>query len=208
MHQSMDPKVLNSDPKLPPYSLRRSLTFDTKLGVNDFPGADDLTDHLCDLRHRYPGRLIQRGTSVSARLMMKWGHPRNQKCVLMLNVGKKRSEKLSITYFGLMGHEIAVLKSTMESTPDLAAGYELREPNQAGTCDIVVVNQDSQLAISWWKNNRKRNPSAVPMFVTNSRQTPDNSAYCKRPFSPSFLQAAFQDFIKKNQPLTQQSSQS
>ena len=124
----------------------------------------------------------------------------------MLNVGKKRSEKLSITYFGLMGHEIAVLKSMMESTPDLAADYELREPNQASTCDIVVVNQDSQLAISWWKNNKKRNPSAVPMFLTNSRQTPDDSAYCKRPFSPSFLHAAFQDFVSKNRPLAQQPS--
>jgi len=139
---------------------------------------------------------------------MKWGHPHNQKFILMLNVGKKRSEKLSITYFGLMGHEIAVLKSMMESTPDLAADYELREPNQASTCDIVVVNQDSQLAISWWKNNKKRNPSAVPMYVTNSKQTPDDGAYCKRPFSPSFLQAAIQNFVSKHRKLTQQSSQS
>ena len=126
----------------------------------------------------------------------------------MLKVGKNRSEKLGITCFGLMGHEIAVLKSTMESIPDLAADYELLEPNQAGTCDIVVVNQDSQLATSWWKNFKKRNPSAVPMFVTNSKQTPDDSAYCKRPFSPSFLQAAFQDLVSKNRLLAQQSSQS
>ena len=126
----------------------------------------------------------------------------------MLKVGKKRSEKLGITYFGLLGHEVAVIKSTMESTPDLAAGYELRDPNQAGTCDIVLVNQDSQLATSWWKNFKKRRPSAVPMFVTNSKQTPEDSAYCKRPFSPSFLQAAFQDLVSKNRPLAQQSSQS
>ena len=70
----------------------------------------------------------------------------------MLKVGKKRRERLGITYFGLMGHEIAVLKSTMESTPDLAADYELREPNEAGTCDIVVVNQDSQVATSVVEN--------------------------------------------------------
>jgi len=126
----------------------------------------------------------------------------------MIKFGKKCREKLGITHFGLMGHEIAVLKSTMESAPDLAADYELREPNQACTCDIVVVNQDSQLAISWWKNNQKRNPSAVPMYVTNSKQTSDDSAYCKRPFSPSFLQAAFQDLVSKNRPLAQQSSQS
>ena len=126
----------------------------------------------------------------------------------MLRAGKKRNEKLGISYFGLLGHEVAVIKSTMESSPDLAADYELRDPNQACTCDIVVVNQDSQLATSWWKNLKKRNPSAVPMFVTNSKQTPDDSAYCKRPFSPSFLHAAFQDLVSKNRPLAQHCSQS
>ena len=126
----------------------------------------------------------------------------------MIKSEKKCREKLVITYFGLMGHEIAVLKSTMESTPALTADYELREPNQAGTCDIVVVNQDSQLATSWWQNFKKRNPLAVPMFLTNSKPKPDDSAYCKRPFSPSFLQAAFQDLVSKNRPLAQQSSQS
>ena len=123
----------------------------------------------------------------------------------MIKFGKKCREKLGITYFGLLGHEVAVLKSTVENAPDLDADYELREPDQAGTCDIVVVNQDSQLAISWWKNNQKRNPSAVPMYVTNSKQTSDDSAYCKRPFSPSFLQAAVQDLVSKNRPLAQAS---
>jgi hypothetical protein len=126
----------------------------------------------------------------------------------MITFGKKCREKLGITYFGLLGHEVAVIKSTMESAPDLAADYELREPNHGGTCDIVVVNQDSQLATSWWENFKKRNPSAVPMFVTNSKQTTDNSAYCKRPFSPSFLHAAFQDLVSKNRQLAQHSSQS
>ncbi|NNF67123.1 MAG: hypothetical protein HKM98_06410 [Gammaproteobacteria bacterium] len=123
----------------------------------------------------------------------------------MLNFGKKRTEKLGITYFGLLAHEIAVIKSTMESTPDLAAKFELREPYQAAMCHIVVVNQDSELATSWWKHVKKRNLSAVPMFVTNSKQTPGDSAYCKRPFSPSFLQAAFQDLVSNNRPHAQQS---
>jgi len=118
----------------------------------------------------------------------------------MLKLGKKRREKLGITCFGLMDHEIAVLRSTVENAPELDADYELREPNQAGTCGIVIVNQDSQLATSWWKNFKKRHPSAVPMFVTNSRQAPDDSAYCKRPFSPSFVQAAFQDLVSRNSP--------
>lgn len=126
----------------------------------------------------------------------------------MLKLVKKRRPKLAITYFGLLGHEIAVLKSTMASTPDLAADYELREPNQAGTCDIVVVNKDSQLATSWWNDLKKRNPSAVALFLTNSKQSPDDSAYCKRPFSPSFLQAAFQDLVSKGRSPRQQSSQS
>ena len=126
----------------------------------------------------------------------------------MIKFRKKRCEKLGITHFGLLGHEIAVLKSTVESTPDLAADYELRDPDEAGTCDIVVVNQDSKLAKSWWKFFKKRNPSAVPMFLTNTKQTPDDSAYCKRPFSPSFLHAAFQDLVSKHGLLTQQSSQS
>ena len=119
----------------------------------------------------------------------------------MIRIRKKRRERLGITHFGLMGHEIAVLKSTMESTPYLAADYELREPNEAGTCDIVVVNQDSKLATSWWKYFKKRNPTAVPMFLTDSKQPPQDNAYCKRPFSPSFLQAAFQDLASKNRPL-------
>ena len=126
----------------------------------------------------------------------------------IMRIGKKRREKLGITYFGLLGHEIAVLKSTMESVPDLAAEYEVRDPNEATTCDIVLVNQDSQLAASWWKNLKKRKPSAVPMFLTNAKQTPDGDAYCKRPFSPSFLQAAFKDLVSKRRPGTQQSPQS
>ena len=126
----------------------------------------------------------------------------------MIGARKKRRYRLAITYFGLMGHEIAVLKSTMESVPDLAADYEVREPTEAGTCDIVVVNQDSQIATSWWKNLKKSNPSVVPMFLTNSRQPAGESAYCKRPFSPSFLQNTFRDFVSKNGPLAQSSSRS
>ena len=121
----------------------------------------------------------------------------------MIWIGKKRPEKVGITYFGLMGHEIAVLKSTMEATPDLDADYELREPSEAATCNIVVVNQDSQLATSWWKNLARRNPSAVPMFLTDSKSESDDSVYCKRPFSPSFIQAAFQDFVSKNETTQQ-----
>ena len=161
--------------------------------------AFDLTDYLCDLRHRIPGRESQHGTSVSAQLVMKWRHPRDQACDLMLKLWKKRREKLGITYFGLLGHEIAVLKSTLEIAPDLAADYELRAPNQAGACDIVVVNQDSQLATSWWKNYKKRHPSTVPLFLTDSKH-PHDRAYCKRPFSPSFLRAAVQDLVSKNRP--------
>ncbi len=121
----------------------------------------------------------------------------------MLKFGKKNREKRGITYFGLEGHEVAVLKSTMENTSDLAAEYEMRDPNEAATCDIVVVNQDSKVAASWWKNLAKRNPSALAMFLTNEKQTADGSAYCKRPFSPSFVQAAFKDFVSRNNPGSQ-----
>jgi len=118
----------------------------------------------------------------------------------VISIGKKLDEKLGITHFGLLGHEIAVLKSTMESAPNLAADYELREPNQAGMCDIVVVNQDSQLATSWWRNYKKRNPAAVPLFLTDSKETLDDGVYSKRPFSPSVLRAAVQDLVSKNSP--------
>ncbi len=124
----------------------------------------------------------------------------------IIRIGKKRPEKLGITYFGLLGHEVAVLKTTMEIAPDLAADYEVRDPNEAATCDIVLVNQDSQLAASWWKNFKQRHPSVVPMFLTDSKES-DDSAYCKRPFSPSFVQAAFKDLASKNRPTAQQSSQ-
>ena len=135
-------------------------------------------------------------------LMTSWDRRRSDRYEFqgksMLRIGKKRREKLGMTYFGLLPHEIAVLKSTVESTPDLASDYELREPNEACSCNIVVVNQDSQLATSWWKNFKKRNPSAIPLFLTDSKPAPDDNAYCKRPFSPSFLIAAFQDLVSKN----------
>ena len=112
----------------------------------------------------------------------------------------RNREKLGITYFGLKGHEVAVLKSTVESAPDLATDYELRDPNFAGACDIVLVNKDSKTATSWWENFKKRNPSAVPLFLTDCRQSAneDDSAFCKRPFSPSFVRSAFQELISKN----------
>ena len=118
----------------------------------------------------------------------------------MLRVVNKRREKLGITYFGLLGHEVALLKSMVESAPDLAADCELRDPKQAGSCGIVIVNRDNRLAKSWWKNHKKRHPSAVPLFLTDSKQDPGDSAYCKRPFSPSVLQAAFQDLVNANTP--------
>ena len=116
----------------------------------------------------------------------------------MLRVGKKRRKKLGITCFGLLRHEVALLKSMMECAPDLAADYELREPNKAGSCGIAVVNKDSRLATSWWKLHKKRHPSAVPLFLTDSKQDPDDGALCKRPLSPSFLQAAFQGLVSEN----------
>ena len=118
----------------------------------------------------------------------------------MLTIGKKRHKKLGITYFGLLDHEVALLKSMMECAPDLSADYELREPNQAGSCGIVVVNKDNKLATSWWKNHKKRHPSAVPLFLTDSKEDSDDGAFCKRPFSPSFLQTAFQGLVSENLP--------
>lgn len=118
----------------------------------------------------------------------------------MLGIGKNRRKKLGITYFGLLGHEVALLESMMNSAPDLAADCELRDPKHAGSCDIVVVNKDSQLATSWWRNHKKRHPMAVPLFVTDSKEDADNGTFCKRPFSPSFLQAAFQGLVSENMP--------
>ena len=113
----------------------------------------------------------------------------------MIRLGKRPREKLGITYFGLLGHEIAVLKSTMESASHLADDYELREPNRAGVCGIVLVNKDSRLATSWWNTYKKQHPSAVPLFLTDSKQDPDENTFCKRPFSPSFVREAFQGVI-------------
>ena len=116
----------------------------------------------------------------------------------MLKLGKNRRRKIGITCFGLLRHEAALFESMMRSVPDFAADYDLREPNQAATCDIVVVNKDSQLATSWWKTYKKTHPSAVPLFLTDSREDSDDSTYCKRPFSPSFLRAAVQEVADKN----------
>ena len=114
---------------------------------------------------------------------------------MMLGFRKKRREKLGITYFGLLAHEVASLKSMMNTASGLDAEYELREPNQAGTCGIVVVNKDNRLANSWWKSYKKRHPSAQPLFLTDSNED-DESAYCKRPFTPSVIQAAFRDLVR------------
>ena len=118
----------------------------------------------------------------------------------MLRLMKKRREKLGITHFGLLGHEVAVLKSVVESAPDLAADYELREPNQADSCGIVFVDKDSKLAMSWWKNYKKRHPSAIPLFLTDAKQDSGDSAFCKRPLSPSFLRTAFQGLVSEHAP--------
>lgn len=113
----------------------------------------------------------------------------------MLGLRKKRREKLGITYFGLLAHEVASLRSMVNSASGLDAEYELREPNQGGTCGIVVVNKDNRLAKSWWKSYQKRHPTALPLFLTDSKED-DENAYCKRPFSPSVIQAAFQDLVR------------
>ena len=118
----------------------------------------------------------------------------------MLGAWKKRREKLGITYFGLLSHEVALLKSMMESAPELAADCELREPKLAASCGIVVVNKDNKLATSWWRTHKKRHPSAVPVFLTDSKEDTDDGAFCKRPFSPSFLQTAFQGLVNENLP--------
>jgi hypothetical protein len=131
--------------------------------------------------------------------MMKWDQLPNQDLIGMKFKANSIS-KLRITHFGLLGHEVAVLKSTMESAPDLDGDYELREPNNAGACDIVVVNQDSQVATSWWKNYKKRNPAAVPLFLTDSKESLDDGVYNKRPFSPSVLRAAVQDLVSNSRP--------
>ena len=110
---------------------------------------------------------------------------------------KKRREKLGITYFGLQGHEVAVLKTTLASAPDLAAEYDVREPNHAGACGIVLVNKDSQVAKSWWKTYKKQHPSAVPLFLTDSKDDLEDGAFCKRPFSPSFIQAAVEGLVSE-----------
>lgn len=117
----------------------------------------------------------------------------------MLGLKIKRREKLGITYFGLLAHEIASLKSMISTASGLDADYELREPNQAGTCGIVVVNKDNRLAKSWWKSYKKQHPSALPLFLTDSNEA-DDSAYCKRPFSPSVIQAAFRDLLRESAP--------
>ena len=116
----------------------------------------------------------------------------------LLKIGKKRSDKLRITHFGLGPHEVALFSSLIRSDPFLAADYELVEPGEADACDILVVNKDSQLATSWWETYRKRNPGAIAMFFTDSKDETGYDAYCKRPFSPSNLRAAVQDFVSKN----------
>ena len=113
----------------------------------------------------------------------------------MLGFMKKRPEKLGITYFGLLAHEVASLRSMMNTAANLDAEYELREPNQAGSCGIVVVNKDNRLANSWWRSYKKQHPTALPLFLTDANDD-DDDAYCKRPFSPSVIQSAFRDLVR------------
>ena len=117
---------------------------------------------------------------------------------LLNRISKKRDGKIGITHFGLVGHEVALFKSMIESGPGLSADCELREPNQSAACDIVLVNKDSELAQSWWKNYKKRNPDAIPLFLTESVHDPDNNVYCKRPFLPSRLRSALQEVVTNN----------
>ena len=112
----------------------------------------------------------------------------------MLRILRKRRQKIGVTYFGLLGHEVALLKTVVERDSDLAADYELRDPNDADSCGIVVVNKDSRLANSWWNVHKNRHPSAIPLFLTESSD-PDESVSCKRPASPSSLYAAFRGLV-------------
>jgi hypothetical protein len=113
-------------------------------------------------------------------------------------ISKKRDGKIGITHFGLVGHEVALFKSMIENGSGLQADCELLEPNRSAACDIVLVNKDSELARSWWKNYKKRNPDAVPLFLTDSKLDPDNNVYCKRPFLPSHLRSVLQDVVASN----------
>ncbi|MDJ0700488.1 MAG: hypothetical protein QNJ07_11585 [Woeseiaceae bacterium] len=110
-------------------------------------------------------------------------------------VERKLREKVGITYFGLSGHEIAALESMMRSLPDLADDFELRDPNRADKCDIVIVNKDSELANSWWTSYKERNRSAVPLFLSDDKQSADDGVRCKRPFLPSMLRIALQEIV-------------
>ncbi len=113
----------------------------------------------------------------------------------MMAVERKLRDKVGITYFGLSGHEIAVLESMVRSLPDLADDFELRDPNRADNCDIVIVNKDSDLANSWWTSYKERNQSAVPLFLSDEKESADRRVRCKRPFLPSMLRTALQEIV-------------
>ncbi len=115
-----------------------------------------------------------------------------------MDAEKELREKISVTYFGLLGHEVAALESMVQRLPDLASDYELREPNRAEQCDVVIVNKDSELAISWWTSYKQRNQSAVPIFLSDHKDAADEGVRCKRPFLPSMLRSALQDIFQSD----------
>ncbi len=115
----------------------------------------------------------------------------------MTAVERKLDAKIGITHFGLLAHEVAALESMVQRLPDLAGDYELCDPNQAEHCDIVIVNKDSELAVSWWTSYKERNQSAVPLFLSDSKDNADAGVRCKRPFLPSILRAALRDIAEQ-----------
>ncbi len=121
-------------------------------------------------------------------------------------VNNKHSEKFGITYFGLDGHEIAVLESMVRNLPDLSDEYELRAPSQAGKCDVVIINKDSQLALSWWKSYKNRNLSAKALFLSDRPESSDKGVYSKRPFLPSVVRAALKEIVDRQSKSADQGS--
>ena len=96
-----------------------------------------------------------------------------------------------MSHLGLLGRETAVLRSMFELSDDLSRSFELLEPEKAPSCDIVIVNADSRIALRWWGDCRKSNPLSVPLLLSARALPPSKIVSVRRPLKLDALEAAF-----------------
>lgn len=92
-------------------------------------------------------------------------------------------DEINLSYLGLVDRDVAVLRSMIKMMPQGAPRIVLKSPSEIDDCDMVIVNADSRIALSWWKASRSRNPLVVPIMVSKCDLPKCRIASIRRPMT-------------------------